>query len=87
MSANAVCDVCTKVEKIETTPLGLAMMPKHWFVTVQQNPSTGELLVTDVCSQTCAEAYDHAAGRNETVIEDLQDGEVVTRTVDHNAGG
>lgn len=85
MSATATCDICSKTESIETTPLGVALMPKHWFVTVR--PNGDEMKVVDVCSDTCATAYDMQHGRPdgkaETMLEDVKDGEIVTRTIEH----
>jgi len=83
LSAKAICDVCHKEEGMEATPLGVAMMPKMWFCTVRQSEDT--LVVVDVCSQQCAEAFDKSQGRNETLLEELQDGEPVLRTLEHKA--
>jgi Fe-S-cluster-containing dehydrogenase component len=84
MSATATCDVCAAQMALEATPLGLAMMPKTWLCTVREGKD-GNPEVVDVCSTECAQAFDKTAGRNETRLEELQDGEVVTRTIEHKA--
>ena len=84
MAAKAICNVCQKEESIETTPLGLAMMPREWFVTVREE--NGEFKVVDVCSTECAQAFDKSKGREQTILETLDaSGAPVTETVAHKA--
>lgn len=84
MSAIATCDVCKTEASLEVSPMGLAQMPLKWFCTVRDEE--GDYKVVDVCSAGCAEAYDKANGRNSTtVVEELADGEVATRTIEHKA--
>ncbi len=86
MPAIAVCSVCDKNEKIETTALGVALMPKTWFVTVR--PKGNDFETFDVCSQDCAVTFDkqnpRPDGLKETVVEDMVDGEIVTQRFEHD---
>jgi hypothetical protein len=84
VAAKAICNVCKKEQEIETTPLGLAMMPREWFVTVRDNE--GDLKIVDVCSDVCAQAFDKSVGRTETILDTLDaSGEPVTQTIEHKA--
>jgi hypothetical protein len=85
MAAKAVCDVCNTETKIETTPMGIALMPQTWFVTVR---GEGDALgVIDVCGETCATAFDKSHGRDTTVLRDVAANgtDVADRTIEHKA--
>ena len=86
MAAKAICDVCSTETKIETTPMGIALMPQTWFVTVRRGEGDA-LGVVDVCGEACATTYGKSHGREETVLRDVAANgtDVEDRTIEHKA--
>lgn len=68
---------------METSPMGVAMMPGKWLVSVRKD-SNEQLEVIDVCGDKCAEDFDKKYGLAGTTIHDIDEtGEEVVRTTEH----
>jgi hypothetical protein len=81
LAAKAVCDICNTEELMESTPMGVALMPKTWLCSVRKAPD-GSLKVVDVCSDLCASNFDKGDGLEGTVIRDIDsDGNDVERVL------